>query len=91
MATETLRRRHRQAPAGGRSRGATPSGGSRKNKLAMVGLILVGFVTFIAIFGSILAPYNYQDQDLAAVVANKRPAAAAAERRPHPRHRPDRA
>jgi oligopeptide transport system permease protein len=37
----------------------------------MLGLILVGFVTFIAIFGSILAPYNYQDQDLAAVVANK--------------------
>ncbi|HEV8402101.1 MAG TPA: ABC transporter permease [Candidatus Limnocylindrales bacterium] len=43
----------------------------RKNKLAMLGLIMVGFVTFIAVFGSILAPYNYQDQDLTAVVANK--------------------
>lgn len=43
----------------------------RKNRLAMIGLILVLFVLFIAIFGSFLAPYPYQDQDLKAVLANK--------------------
>jgi oligopeptide transport system permease protein len=70
MATETLRGGvARPRPAASLWRDAF--GRLRKNKLAMVGLVLVGFVGFIAIFGSILAPYNYQDQDLAAVVANK--------------------
>jgi oligopeptide transport system permease protein len=42
----------------------------RKNKLAMVGLVLVILLFLIAIFGPILAPYEYQAQDLKAVVAN---------------------
>ncbi len=70
MATETLRGGIAK-PQPSASLWRDAFGRLRKNKLAMVGLILVGFVTFIAIFGSILAPYNYQDQDLAAVVANK--------------------
>ena len=70
MATETLRGGIAK-PQPSASLWSDAFGRLRKNKLAMVGLILVGFVTFIAIFGSILAPYNYQDQDLAAVVANK--------------------
>ena len=70
MATETLRGGiAKPKPAASLWRDAF--GRLRKNKLAMVGLVLVGFVAFIAVFGSILAPYNYQDQDLAAVVANK--------------------
>ena len=70
MATETLRGGIAK-PRPSASLWRDAFGRLRKNKLAMVGLILVGFVTFIAIFGSMLAPYNYQDQDLAAVVANK--------------------
>jgi oligopeptide transport system permease protein len=70
MATETLRGGIAK-PKPSASLWRDAFGRLRKNKLAMLGLILVGFVTFIAIFGSILAPYNYQDQDLAAVVANK--------------------
>ncbi len=70
MATETLRGGiAKPKPAASLWRDAF--GRLRKNKLAMVGLVLVGFVAFIAVFGSILAPYNYQDQDLTAVVANK--------------------
>jgi oligopeptide transport system permease protein len=70
MATETLRGGVAK-PQPSASLWRDAFGRLRKNKLAMVGLILVGFVAFIAIFGSFLAPYNYQDQDLAAVVANK--------------------
>jgi oligopeptide transport system permease protein len=70
MATETLRGGIAK-PQPSASLWRDAFGRLRKNKLAMVGLILVGFVSFIAIFGSALAPYNYQDQDLAAVVANK--------------------
>lgn len=42
----------------------------RKNRLAMVGLILVIALFLIAVLGPILAPYPYQAQDLKAVVAN---------------------
>jgi oligopeptide transport system permease protein len=42
----------------------------RKNKLAMVGLVLVILLFLIAIFGPILAPYEYQAQDLKAVLGN---------------------
>ena len=70
MATETLRGGIAK-PKPSASLWRDAFGRLRKNKLAMLGLILVGFVAFIAIFGSFLAPYNYQDQDLAAVVANK--------------------
>ncbi len=42
----------------------------RKNRLAMVGLIIVILLFLLAIFGPIVAPYSYQAQDLKAVVAN---------------------
>jgi oligopeptide transport system permease protein len=42
----------------------------RKNRLAMVGLVLVIILLLLAIFGPIFAPYPYQAQDLKAVVAN---------------------
>jgi oligopeptide transport system permease protein len=70
MATDTLRGGVAK-PQASASLWSDAFGRLRKNKLAMVGLIMVGFVAFIAIFGTFLAPYNYQDQDLAAVVANK--------------------
>jgi oligopeptide transport system permease protein len=70
MATETLRGGVAK-PQPSASLWRDAFGRLRKNKLAMLGLILVGFVAFVAIFGSFLAPYNYQDQDLTAVVANK--------------------
>jgi oligopeptide transport system permease protein len=42
----------------------------RKNKLAMIGLVLVILLIVIAIIGPYIAPYPYQQQDLKAVVAN---------------------
>ncbi len=41
-----------------------------KNKLAIVGLILVSLLLFAGIFGPMLAPWPYQVQDLPAVFAN---------------------
>ncbi|MEA2653708.1 MAG: oligopeptide transport system permease protein [Chloroflexota bacterium] len=43
----------------------------RKNKLALLGLVGVGLLMFAAVFGPILAPYPYQDQDLVAIAAHK--------------------
>lgn len=42
----------------------------RKNRLAVVGLVLVILLLFAGIFGPILAPWPYQVQDLQAVFAN---------------------
>ena len=42
----------------------------RKNRLAMVGLVAVIVLLFLAVFGPMIAPYPYQQQDLKAVVAN---------------------
>ncbi len=70
MATETLRggvARPAKAPAGLWSDAFARL---RKNKLSMIGLIMVIFLLFIAIVGPFITPYNYQDQDLVAVVAN---------------------
>ena len=36
----------------------------RRNKLAMVGLVITGFMLLTAIFGPILIPYTYYEQDL---------------------------
>jgi oligopeptide transport system permease protein len=70
MATETLRREvARPQPASGVWRDAF--GRLRKNRLAMVGLVMVIFLLLVAIFGPYLAPYNYQAQDLKAILANK--------------------
>ncbi len=41
-----------------------------KNKLAILGLILVSLLLFAGIFGPFLAPWPYQVQDLQAVFAN---------------------
>ena len=41
-----------------------------KNKLAIVGLVLVLLLLFCGIFGPMLAPWPYQVQDLPAVFAN---------------------
>ncbi len=42
----------------------------RKNRLAMIGLVIVVVLLLLAILGPIFAPYPYQAQDLKAVVAN---------------------
>jgi oligopeptide transport system permease protein len=39
----------------------------RKNKLAMVGLVIVLFLFFLAVFGPALAPWRYSVQDRAAI------------------------
>jgi oligopeptide transport system permease protein len=41
----------------------------RKNKLAIVGLVLVLWLIFVGVFGPFLAPYPYTQQDLKAVFA----------------------
>jgi oligopeptide transport system permease protein len=69
MATETLRGTvARPKPATGLWRDAF--GRLRKNRLAMLGLIVVLFLFFIAVFGPYLAPYPYYQQDIQAVVHN---------------------
>lgn len=68
MATQTLRAIAK--PQASASLWRDAFGRLRKNRLAMIGLILVTFVLLVAIFGPLLAPYPYQDQDLKAVVAN---------------------
>ncbi|MFL5674084.1 MAG: ABC transporter permease [Chloroflexota bacterium] len=41
-----------------------------RNKLAVVGLVLVALLLFCGIFGPLITPWPYQHQDLAAVQAN---------------------
>jgi oligopeptide transport system permease protein len=41
-----------------------------RNKLAVVGLILVILLLFFGIFGPFIAPYPYQVQDVQAIIAN---------------------
>jgi oligopeptide transport system permease protein len=41
-----------------------------RNKLAIVGLVLVIFLFFVAIVGPFITPYPYAQQDLKAIVAN---------------------
>ena len=41
----------------------------RKNRLALVGLVLVMLLLFIGMFGPLIAPYPYEAQDLKAVFA----------------------
>lgn len=42
----------------------------RKNRLAILGLVLVALLLFAGVFGPILAPWPYQVQDLQAIFAN---------------------
>ena len=89
MATETLRGTVAQPrPATGLWRDAF--GRLRKNRLAMVGLIVVLFLFFIAIFGPYLAPYPYYAAGHPGRRPQRRPAAAAAEPGSPARHGPDR-
>jgi oligopeptide transport system permease protein len=41
----------------------------RKNKLAILGLVLVSALLFVGLFGPVIAPYPYSAQDLKAVLA----------------------
>ena len=41
-----------------------------RNKLAILGLVLVSLLLFFGIFGPLIAPYPYQVQDIDAVLAN---------------------
>ena len=42
-----------------------------RNRLAIVGGILVIFLLFVAVFGGFITPWEYFNQDLASVVANR--------------------
>jgi oligopeptide transport system permease protein len=42
----------------------------RKNRLAILGLVLVSLLLFAGIFGPIIAPWDYKVQDLQAIFAN---------------------
>ncbi len=42
----------------------------RKNRLALVGLVMVALLLFFGVFGPILAPWPYQVQDIPAIQAN---------------------
>ena len=66
--TTTAGRLARPRPAAGPWREAF--GRLAKNRLAIVGLVLVSLFVFFGIVGPFLAPYPYQVQDLAAVHAN---------------------
>ena len=61
-----------------------------KNRLAVVGAIVVFILLIVAIVGPYLTPFEYQAQDYAAVAKYARPGAAV-RLEPHPRHRPARA
>ncbi len=42
----------------------------KKNRLALIGLFLVILLFFLAVFGPMLAPFPYQEQDIKAILAN---------------------
>jgi oligopeptide transport system permease protein len=42
----------------------------RKNRLAILGLVLVSLLLFAGVFGPIIAPWDYKVQDLQAIFAN---------------------
>ena len=60
-----------------------------KNRLALVGLFLVILFALVALFGPWLAPYPYQQQDVAATAPYNGPIPPH-DGRPHPGHRPAR-
>jgi len=53
-------RGRRPTPKAAASRGATRFARLRKNKLSMIGLVMVIFLLFVAIVGPFITPYNYQ-------------------------------
>ena len=56
----------------------------RRNKLAIVGMFGVFLLAFAGIFGPMLAPWDYQVQDIPAVVANGNEPLAPFENMSHP-------
>ncbi len=70
MATETLRGVTVARPRAATGLWRDAFARLRKNKLAMIGLVMVIFLFVIAIFGPTLAPYPYDQQDLVAVLQN---------------------
>ncbi len=69
MATQTAVQERVAAPRAGGGLWSDAWGRLRKNKLAVLGLILVLWLLFVGIFGPYLAPYPYYEQDLKAVFA----------------------
>ena len=72
MATNTtaVEGRVAAAPRAGAGPWREAFGRLMRNRLAIVGLVLVSLFLFFGIFGPYLAPYPYQDQDLKAIFAN---------------------
>jgi oligopeptide transport system permease protein len=56
----------------------------RRNKLAVLGMIGVGLLAFAGLFGPMLAPWDYQQQDINAVVLNGNEPLAPFENMAHP-------
>ncbi len=69
MATQTAVQERVAAPRAGGGLWSDAWGRLRKNKLAVLGLILVLWLLFVGIFGPFIAPYPYYEQDLKAVFA----------------------
>jgi oligopeptide transport system permease protein len=69
MATQVTVVTGRAAQARGAGLWSDAFGRLRKNRLAILGLILVTLLLLTGIFGPIVAPWPYQHQDLAAVFA----------------------
>ena len=69
MATQTALQERVAAPRAATGLWRDAWGRLRKNRLAILGLVLVIWLLFVGIFGPILAPYPYYQQDLKAVLA----------------------
>ena len=69
MATQTAVQERVAAPRAGTGLWRDAWGRLRKNRLAILGLVLVIWLLFVGIFGPIIAPYPYYQQDLKAVFA----------------------
>jgi oligopeptide transport system permease protein len=69
MATQTVVEGRAARPRASAGLWSDAWGRLRRNRLAVVGLILVIWLLFVGIFGPLLAPYPYSQQDLKAVFA----------------------
>ena len=69
MATQTVVEGRTARPRASAGLWSDAWGRLRRNRLAVVGLILVIWLLFVGIFGPLLAPYPYSQQDLKAVFA----------------------
>ena len=69
MATQTVVEGRAARPRASAGLWSDAWGRLRRNRLAVVGLILVIWLLFVGIFGPLIAPYPYSQQDLKAVFA----------------------